>query len=938
MLTRDYKAPEFRVQDTRTTPNTQVAQGAAAGQTVSIGDDGWRDKMLADLAGKGAQLLEKAADIEYGNLYLEGQAAAGVIESEDEIQGNPLTRDWKVAGYRDTMGKLALADSEAKFAADIGDLRGKGSEELQGYLAKRRAEIMPGLASMSREARAAGMGQLLLQDRAATKTWQVEHTKFITEQIVQGVHTQIGVSLNSLGVAQTQFRMGDTSQEKFTENLRGVAGIVQGSVWDNARLADNDKRQLTTEIVANALENDSTELYDYLANNEMAGGGSMLDRLDGKQRQQLASSYRSAKTRTNDKRNLGDLFAIEIVKGQLKAGNYKGTGDELRDYLEQYVQRDVISGAEAAAIIGTYASESLKLDESSAKAQYLLNGDEPGMFNKGWTPEDGMDGLNAMMARNKVGVVPRMETYFQVGRKWGAVGYEQVGQMLGPVVQHARNSKGIISEDSRNLFTQIRDRVRQAKADGNPNALSQVLSGLPEKDRTFTNRVINYNDSGMTLEQAVAEAADLEAKESAMTPSARNAAAAATLKVASAGIMELEPMNALEAVWNKVKSFVSTDAKSKAVLMPRSEIGFRDGWFSDNSTVKMYAQTVREAGIEEVGSILDLNPFLDPGDAQTQALANVARRTVQTRHGPIVLPKGADPAKFFGVGPGNMAMVGPALDKMLTETKADARWLIKHTHNGVFAQEIDRNGKLIGNGNYLKPTDVARAVDALVTENARKADAVYGGGVEVGKSGAKIRYNGHSSSGAPPTWMLGFRNNLVEQEGVTTRADIDLSGRKDMQGNPIRTVGIGVSSNNPYYPKPDKDGNVSPEAVRLSFIKASEDAAKAGMQYTEGLGVKKLQNEHTFALMSELAYQSGVSFAYAKDKNGRFTRGAMKYQEFLAAMKLGDKEQAKAAFKNTLAWYYSVDPKKRDTPAGKVEMTKRRKHYLTLIDKAFQGV
>jgi len=95
--------------------------------------------MLSQFARQGAEHLDKMADIEFSNLYLEGQAAAGVVESEAELQGNSLTRDWKVAGYRDTMGKLALADSEAKFNLDIKKLREGNPEDLQSYLAKRRA-------------------------------------------------------------------------------------------------------------------------------------------------------------------------------------------------------------------------------------------------------------------------------------------------------------------------------------------------------------------------------------------------------------------------------------------------------------------------------------------------------------------------------------------------------------------------------------------------------------------------------------------------------------------------------------------------------------------------------------------------------------------------------------------------------------------------------
>ena len=183
------------MRDTREYQQTQVA---AADTRVSppliVGDDSWRDKMLEQFASNAASMLNKMADIEYSNLYLEGQAKAGVIESEEELQGNPLTRDWKVAGYRDTMGKLALADTEAQFAVDIAKLREKGPEEIQAYLAARREKLMPALGSMSREARAAAAGQLLLQDRAATKTWTTEHAKFIIEQKSLGRHPE-GLSM-----------------------------------------------------------------------------------------------------------------------------------------------------------------------------------------------------------------------------------------------------------------------------------------------------------------------------------------------------------------------------------------------------------------------------------------------------------------------------------------------------------------------------------------------------------------------------------------------------------------------------------------------------------------------------------------------------------------------------------------------------------------------
>jgi len=134
-IQRGYQPVDYGVQDRRQYDAQPVAQADTTVKApVTVGDTAWRDRMVEGLAGKAAKVLDKATDIEFSNLYLEGQQAAGMIESENELQGNPITRDWKVAGYRDTMGKFALADTEAQFQLDLPKLREKGPEELAAYL------------------------------------------------------------------------------------------------------------------------------------------------------------------------------------------------------------------------------------------------------------------------------------------------------------------------------------------------------------------------------------------------------------------------------------------------------------------------------------------------------------------------------------------------------------------------------------------------------------------------------------------------------------------------------------------------------------------------------------------------------------------------------------------------------------------------------------
>lgn len=74
-MQRQYQAPEFRTRDTREFQQSQVAGADTRVQApLIVGDDSWRDKMLESLGNQAAGVLGKMADIEFSNLYLEGQA------------------------------------------------------------------------------------------------------------------------------------------------------------------------------------------------------------------------------------------------------------------------------------------------------------------------------------------------------------------------------------------------------------------------------------------------------------------------------------------------------------------------------------------------------------------------------------------------------------------------------------------------------------------------------------------------------------------------------------------------------------------------------------------------------------------------------------------------------------------------------------------------
>jgi len=926
-MQRQYQAPEFRTRDTREFQQSQVAGADTRAQApLIVGDDSWRDKMLESLGNQASGVLNKMADIEFSNLYLEGQAQAGVIESEGELQGNPLTRDWKVAGYRDTMGKLALADIEAQFATDIVKLREKGPEELQAYLATRREKIMPALGSMSREARAAAAGQLLLQDRAAIKSHTTEHAKFIIEQKSQAVHTQWNTSLRTLGAAQVKRQLGELQDNDYNEQLRSTVGTMVQSVWMDGSLPQGVKQQLTFEMLQSALANDSVDLYDFVASNDIPDGNggksSLTARLTGEQQLKVANGYREAQARTRDARNLFQMEQVANLEAQIDNAAYQGSYDDLTAMLDPMVISKSLTGERRQSIINKYLDKQYKGEQNSALADMYMRGDLNGIMNSGKDQADGLKALDAMLARRKVTPEQRLQAYLNSGLNGMDGGFKRAGEVLGTALRQSRSPDGTVLPQHLATVRTIDHAIRKAEAAGQTGVRVQLLSGMSEGDRMFTERILAQIDGGAAPDEAVHRATELESKEADMTPAVKAARTQQTATAVTKTIEGLEPRGLLSSTWTWAKSMFSSDAAADLTLRPKSLVGDRDGWFSDGPTVQFYTARVREELATEASHVLLQSPHSTPEQVISVAKANVAARTISTRFGPLAMPRNVNLEEVFGVGKGNQAAIGPALDAMLKETKEDANWQLAFSNGRLWAQEVDRNGQRVGTGTFLNPRDIQGKIKSMTDAEQEKANRAFGSGRRIQQDGVTVQFNGLNTAGAPVTWMMGFRNNLVEHEGVRAKPYRDLSGAKDTEGNPIMTVGVGVSSHNPRYPKVNPDGTVSQQEIQRSFVQASNDAAIAGSKVALDLG---RHDQPTFMLMSELAYQSGTAFMSQQNKTGE------RYREFASAFKAGDVQQAQDAFKRTAAWYYSADPKNRD------KITPRQQSYLRLIEQSLKG-
>lgn len=922
MAERNYQPPSFVVQDRRTVQAQQIAAtDNRPNYSREVGDDSWRDRLFQGLAQNGAQVLNRMADLEFSNQYLEGQAAVGVIQSEEELQGNPLTRDWKVAGYRDTMGKLALADQQATFMQDLVQLREKNPEDLQAYLSARREKLQPMLAGLSREGRATMAGQMLLQDRDATKRWTSEHTKFVIDTKAQAVHTQWNVALRGVQDAQLQAATGQIKPEDFTETLRSTAGQIVGSVWMDESLPREVKRQLTLEMAQTALANDAVPLYDYLSNTPMPDqvidgkqgpATTLISRLDGEQQLKLANAYREAYSRTNDARSLARQAQLANVEAQIDAGVYQGTYSELTGMLDPMVLNKTIGGERRGSIINKFLDKQLKLEQNSQFAQALMQGDTQTLYKAGKDIVDGVKALEQTMARRGLGSQQQLQTWIQVGRNGVQEGYKKVGEFLGTSIRQIVDSKdGSVLPQHADNFRAINNAIRQAEAEGLSNTRINVLSGLNEADRMFTEQVMRRVDSGASLDEAVQAAKKVEAADQGLSGTARAARASAAQNEVQKQIASIEPRGLWETGWDKVKAaFGSEKAAFDLKSTPFSGMTARDNFFRDSPTVQFYTEQTRNAVREEADSTLLLRPSATADEVMNVARANVAARTISTEQGPLILPRNVNLQTVFGVAPGNQAAIGQAIDGMLKSTVNDTRYQLSFSQGRLFAQEFDKNGARVGTGNFIDVQQIKTRIAEDTAKEQKTAAETFGGGKVVQADGLNIRYNGINSAGAPGDWMLGFRDNLIKHEGVRALPYDDASG-KIVNGKPVQTVGVGVSSHNPNFPTPGKDGKITSEQATGSFAQASEDAAKAGYKIAQRFGV---ENKAGFQLMAELAYQSGTNFPFQKNTTGDT------YRTFLRAVHAGNLEEAKTALEATAAY--------------RMSHPERQKSYAALLNSA----
>lgn len=910
--------------DTRSiaSPQLQDARFKPEQTTNVVEDNSWRTNMVSSIVdnvvGTAIKVGEKLVGVAQENAYLEGQAQAGRIKSEEELESNWLTKDWKVAGYRDTMGKLSLADSEAKMRTKMQELRTEGPEKMAEYLSQRRNELTPVFASLSREARANMFGQLLMSDRAAMTTHAGEHKAYILDTAQKGIRGVNTSTLTTLNDMQLAAQLGKISPEEYSTAVKNYAVGLETSVWRNPmfKFEPGIKSKLTAEAIQTALDNDHLSVYEYYRDNVFQGidGGpsrSVLSELDEGAAMKLGKAYLEAKGRTKSQREGALITQTAQTEAQIANGTYTGTWEEYSKILDHNVAAKLYDADKRAAAEQKYFQMAGKHNDLEGQAAAARNHDSAYFTNANITPQQGWEAQEKLWSKQAqagkpVGIMEQLGVFRYAAERGSEEAQKRMGAKVGMSIAALSRSDGQIDAQ----HAEVLNVFNQMYETSNPHQRAYMTAGIPQAQQDRYLMLREAMRDGSTMDIALPKVMAIEANNSKMTAQERATASLVTQAEINKEVQDFESQGFLMSLKNKL---IPTERnQAKGVLQPS------DMLWGNNTRVEDTANKMRSEIIMEANELRRISPSLSAESLVNKAAGAVASRTLRMPDGPpLFLPRGMEPAKYFGEGKDQYKnlpneVYAKAVNTIIKPQVAGNTVQYEVALGGVAWVEVDRDGKETTRKGVLQPKAVQSQLDVMIESSVKQSSEIHGKGKTVRHDTASVTFNGENAAGVDPELMYQFRDTLVKHEGVRNTVYKDLSNNINKStGKPVQTVGVGVSDTNPHFPKIGPDGKIDQASIDTSFRKASNDAAIFGARAVQQLGLS--ESKSAFLLFSEFAYQ-GTGSQQGKEK--AFPRMAQ-------AIASKDKEAALAALKETKAYDYSQ-------PA-------RKAHYEKMVLAALEG-
>lgn len=830
-----------------------------------VKEESTASRILSSLIPAAGKLAEKAFHVGLEEEYLKGVAAVGQVQSEEELETNPITSDWTKAGYRDTVGRLAIAQQQAQLTTDLPQLATGTPEAFAEYKSKQRAKLIPQLEGMSRRQRSATFGQLAQDEAGDIQKYTAAHAAYVLAQQEAAINAGITVRRNNLDAAKGNNAL-------YMQEVGNFTSTLYKDVFQNDNLPMGMKVDLIRQAGEYASSSDNVAVYQDMKNRNYqfpdGSTGTLMSRLAMPEQIKLDKAHRTAMTNTKNERAAGweqyqakalsDLDNKDIGPTETYAEIVANHGKAVEAGLSS-------PGQLKSHLMKFYAATGRETNDTLTMQQYAA-GDRGGLHARGISDAD----ANAGWRKGRIAAgVPLHQLAAEELAIGVTTGDPSAIKGAGTSIANAVSRVGYgteIDAEQATIVASHMDRL-DALEKSNPGAYALHLQGMPDEPRAMFLRMRDArNDGGVRDPIQVAERARAavlaEGSMGDILPARRRAAVAADLKA----VDSIDDQTLMTAIGQNVRGVFSGAADTQMAMAQR-------GWFESDKRMAAVTATSKLVLGEELERRRKLKPNESDGTRYSEALVAVGKRVVPVSNGVIYMPPGATVQDFFKVDThADAAYVGLAIDQIVVPREGNKMAWEVAPNGRMMYSEINPAGDVIPNsGGYLEPSQVRAKVDELTATGAQRASNEIGSGITRSKGMSRVTFNGENTAGFAPGAMLSLRNRIIDEEGITNTAYADGKGT---------SAGVAVNTSNTFTEKPDpRTGIYTQDQIDRMFFGASNEAAESAEKSMKSIGVS---GDEYMMFFGDLAYQRPVD---ARDP------------ELLSYIKVGDYEGAAARFR-----------------------------------------
>lgn len=869
--------------------STQVASPPAtvAGRIHA----GYGTQLVQNLLGKLGKSMSQIVDAERQQAYLDGAAALGAGVAEEELETNLFTRNWKIAGHRDMTGRMAAAEYESELIRDLKAEREMSPEDYAGLISQKRKQFMPTVQSMSTQGRLKMFDQLLTMERSAIQKHKQEHAKFIVEQHVQGISTNLNTTLDNLianrGIAGVSEAIRDEAYVKMYNNI-----------WMNDSLDLATKSKLINEAVGYTLQQGDFSLYHAVNSMKMPNSElSMSQNMGFEERTKLARAYESARGQYQFERGYNAYEQILGVDTSIRNGIMP---DISRDEYKRMLDSSTHDGLIPVSSRDAYMQRFDKLALESANTVDLSDAYRVGNMDVLYQQGVGMDKIakqeTQRMLKAGLGTEDVAFYHLNVGIRTGnPAALKEFGDIAGMAINaYITSSDADIDPSVHKTMQSILSVVDSAPSDV-PQAVvkARLLQGLDGEAQLFVASVMGKKEFGNIKDDNIALNATRHefAQRSQMDSSTLS-----DIKSAQADMVR-------EIIGKAGDSRYMTTLFSNNL----DRLQFRKNFNPfDSQALEQAAwqQTVATELSIELNGIIQSGIPLDDKTLATMAAGNVLKRTLFTDHGAVIIPRNVDLNEVYSTPDGytTAEIVTKALGSMYKPTRSDARVMMEYQGGGLSIREFDDNTMTFTEHQYYSREQVQEQVALEVKMEKEQVNRLAGNGESVKVNGGIVNVNGQNTAGVRMETAFKIRKSLARYEAVRYKRYKD---GVDDDGNPRYSIGVGVNTGNPIwnrYFKDQLDDNytIDQDTVDKLYRDATDDVLQEAVNRQVQLPAGSDQAAY-LELISHQLYQRGAT---KLDKEETF-------QTLQRQLSQGDKINARKTLRQTVSYKAAHAERKR---------------------------